>query len=270
MFGAGMDDWTGDQIVALPADNLEWTFNLMAPFMAFMGGGQAIRNAPPIISESMTFPYLRGMVFCAKLTNAGGWAAIDQVYRDPPLSTEQILHPEKYRERPDYPMSIDLGALAPGEGFKEVGRNVLGEMQLAILLRKHGGKNAAAGWDGDRYAVFEGPNGKLGLVWLSNWDSQDDAREFMRGYAAYQNDKIENLGGLPRRLPDSIWRNDGESLYVVERHDCDVVVVEGFSPAATVGLVSAARRAKKTELKPTTPKKDASGAKSERISAFVR
>ena len=118
-----------------------------------------------------------------------------------------------------------------GEGWKEVGRNVLGEMQLGILLKKHGGKAAAAGWDGDRYAVFEGPTGKLGLVWASTWDSEDDAREFVRGYVSCQSDKVENLGGLPRRLPDSIWRNDGDSLYVVERHGCDVIVVEGFSSA---------------------------------------
>ena len=270
MFGAGMSDWNGEQIVALPAENLEWTFNLMAPFMAFMGGGQSIRNAPPIISESMTFPYLRGMVFCAKLANIGGWAAIDQVYRDPPLSTEQILHPEKYRVKPDYPMSIELGTLAPGEGWKEAGRNVLGEMQLAILLKKHGGKDAAAGWDGDRYAVFEGPTAKLGLVWVSTWDSTDDAREFQRGYAACQNDKVENLGGLPRRLPDSIWRNDHEALYVIERHGCDVIVVEGFAPETTLALLSSARSAKKTELKPSPRKDDKAGVKPAKPSAAVR
>jgi hypothetical protein len=270
MFGAGMDDWDGNEIVNLPAENLEWTFNLISPFMAFMGGGQSIRNAPPIISESMTFPYFRGMVFCAKLTNTGGWAAIDQVYRDPPLSTEQILHPEKYREQPDYPMSIDLGPLAPGDGWKEAGRNVLGELQLTILLKKHGGKKAAAGWDGDRYAVFEGAKGKLGLVWLSTWDSEDDAREFLRGYASSQNEKVENLGGLPRRVPDSIWRNDGDALYVVERHGCDVVVVEGFTPQATVGLVHSALQAKKIELKPSPRKNDDAGGKPGRVSAFVR
>ena len=100
MFGAGMDDWDGDEIVKLPAENLEWTFNLLSSFLPFLGGGKALRNAPPIISESMIFPYLKGMVFCAKLTNKGGWAAIDDVYRNPPLSTEQILHPEKYRAEP--------------------------------------------------------------------------------------------------------------------------------------------------------------------------
>src|SRR5262249_16731604 len=162
MFGAGMDDWNGDEITQLPAENLEWTFNLISPFLPFFGGGKTLRNVPPIVSESMIFPYFKGMVFCAKMTNKGGWPAIDAGCRGPPPSTEQSIHPEKYFQQPDRPMTIELGALKPGEGWKEVGRNVLGEMQTAIMLRKHGAKAAAAGWDGDRYAVFEGPSGKLG------------------------------------------------------------------------------------------------------------
>ena len=172
--------------------------------------------------------------------------------------------------KPDYPMAIELGTLAPGEGWKEAGRNVLGEMQLSILLKKHGGKEAAAGWDGDRYAVFEGPKAKLGLVWVSTWDSIDDAREFQRGYASCQNDKVENLGGLPRRLPDSIWRNDGEALYVIERRGCDVIVVEGFTPDVTLSLLSAARAAKKTELKPLPRKEDKAAVKPGTAAAAAR
>ena len=72
MFGVGMDDWNGDDIVRLPAERMEFTFNLLAPFMPVMGGGKALRDAPPIISESMIFPYFKGMIFCAKLANAGG------------------------------------------------------------------------------------------------------------------------------------------------------------------------------------------------------
>ncbi|MFI5457176.1 MAG: hypothetical protein ACHRXM_17155 [Isosphaerales bacterium] len=249
MFGAGMDDWEGDDIIKLPAENLEWTFNLLSPFLPFLGSGKTLRNVPPIISESMTFPYFRGMVFCAKLTNKGGWAAIDEVYRHPPLSTEQILHPEKYRLELDLPMSIDLGVLKPGEGWKELGRNVLGEMQLGVMLRKHGGKAAAAGWDGDRYAVFEGPDSKLGLVWLSTWDSEDDAREFFKGYVSYQTAKVGHIGGPPTPIADSVWRNLGDHLYVVERHGRDVAVVEGFAPAQTPTLLDAALHAKKTEMK---------------------
>ena len=79
-------------------------------------------------------------------------------------------------------------------------------MQTAIMLRKHGGKTAAAGWDGDRYAVFEGSKKSLGLVWLSTWDTEDDAREFAHGYVAYQSAKVGNLGSPPAD-PDSVWRN---------------------------------------------------------------
>ena len=269
MYGAGMDDWHGDAITKLPAENLDWTFNLIAPFMAMMGGGKAIRNAPPIVSESMTFPYFRGMVFCAKLTNTGGWAAIDEVYRDPPLSTEQILHPEKYRERPDYPMAIELGGLAPGSGWKEVGRNVLGEFQLSVLMKKHGGKSAAAGWDGDRYAVFESPDHKLALVWFTTWDTVDDAREFLKDYAAQQNEKVENLGSVPGGKPDSVWRNDGETLYIIERHGSDVVVIEGFSPESTVTLLRSALQSQKKEIKPASRKQEDPGKKPGTVSAFV-
>ena len=255
MFGAGMDDWDGDEIIRLPAENLEWTFNLLSTFMPFLGGGKTLRSAPAILSESMIFPYFKGMVFCAKLANKGGWAAIDDVYRNPPLSTEQILHPEKYRDQLDLPVSIDLGPLKPGEGWKEVGRNVLGEMQLLVLLRKHGGKPAAAGWDGDRYAIFEGPKNQLGMVWLSTWDSDDDAREFARGYVEYQTAKVGHIGKPPKPIPDKVWRNRDSNLYVVERRGRDVAVVEGFTPEATPGLVEAAFVAKKTELKPVENKK---------------
>ena len=99
-------------------------------------------------------------------------------------------------------MSIDLGTLKPGAGWKELGRNVLGEMQMAVMLRKHGGTSAAAGWDGDRYAVFEGPKNRLGLVWLTTWDSEDDAREFTTAYVQYQTAKFDDISraaaGHPR------------------------------------------------------------------------
>ncbi len=250
MFAAGMDDWDGDDIVKLPADRVEFTFNLLGPILPFMGGGSAIRSAPPIISESMTFPYLRGLIFCAKIANKGGWASIDRVYHDPPVSTEQILHPEKYRSKPDYPMNIDLGAVTPGDGWKEIGRNVLGEMQTAIMLRKHGGAAAAAGWDGDRYAVFEGSRKQLGLIWLSTWDTEPDAREFARAYVGYQTTKVGKLGKPPKPIPDKVWRNLDDSLYVVERRGRDVAVVENFSPTSTPGLVESLFKARQTEMRP--------------------
>jgi hypothetical protein len=142
-------------------------------------------------------------------------------------------------------------------------------MQLGIMLRKHGSKAAAAGWDGDRYAVFEGPEGRLGLVWVSTWDSEDEAREFFKGYVAYQTSKVGHIGSPPSPLPDSVWRNRDNQLFVVRRSGRDVVVIEGFAPAQTPGLLDAALRAKQTELKPAVTK-DAPKSGAVRQSALLR
>ncbi|WP_435005994.1 hypothetical protein P12x_003694 [Tundrisphaera lichenicola] len=249
MIGAGMDDWDGSQVKAFPSADLDRIFSFLIPLMPFASGA-ALREAPPILSESLIFPYLRGMVFCARLTNDGGWKALDEAYEHPPQSTEQILHPEKYRAQPDPPTEVDLGKLDAGEGWTEVGRNVVGEMQIAVLFRRHGGKPVAAGWDGDCFAVFEGPEEKLGLVWLTTWDTEDDAREFARQYARFQTTKLGEGAKVPREFPDAIRRNRDESNFAVERRGQDVAVVEGFGAGTTDRLLDAAFRAKKTELEP--------------------
>ena len=64
MMGAGMDDWDGSETIKMPAEGLDRGLSLMSPFLAMMGGGKTLRDTPPVITESMMFPYLRGMVFC--------------------------------------------------------------------------------------------------------------------------------------------------------------------------------------------------------------
>ena len=255
LVGRQVGDWTGDKITEMPAATLDRLLSLSGPLMQ-MSGGAGLREAPPILAESLVFPYLRGMVFVAGQANRAGWGAIDSAYKQPPQSTEQILHPEKYADQPDPPTQIDLGKLEPGTGWTEVGRNVLGEFQMGILLRRHGGKPIAAGWDGDRYAVFEGPDGKLGLAWLSTWDTLDDARDFARQYTRFQTTKLGEGAESPAAFPDSIRRPRGETIFAVDRRGRDVAVVEGFDPATTDRLVDGLFAASRTELEPIRARKD--------------
>jgi hypothetical protein len=248
MIGASMDDWDGTVIRDMPSARLDKLFSILIPLMP-MAGGASLREAPVILSESMIFPYLRGMVFCAYLTNHGGWTALDDAYRQPPLSTEQVLHPEKYRDRPDLPMRVDLGPLDAGAGWTEAGRNVVGEMQLGVLLRVHGGKAAAAGWDGDTFAVFEGPDHRLGLAWLSTWDDDDEAREFARGSTRFQTTKIGADVAQPEAFPDSTRRTQQGTVFAVERRGSDVAVVEGFDAETTERLIESVFKAKKSEMR---------------------
>src|SRR5262249_60774466 len=131
-----------------------------------------------------------------------------------------------------------------GPGWKEAGRNVVGELQLSVLLRRQGGKQAASGWDGDTFAVFEGPDDRLGLAWLTTWDSEDDAREFARAYARFQTSKLGPNASDPDAFPDCLRRPSQGAVFAVERRGADAAVVEGFPSPATGPLIEAAFRAR--------------------------
>lgn len=253
MMGAQMADWDGTQSASIPSATLARTFNMLGPMMA-LGGGKTMREAPPILAEGLTFPYLRGAVFVAHLTNKGGWAAVDEAYRNPPLSTEQILHPEKYRDRPDPPQAIDIGQPPLPEGWREIGRNVVGEMQLEILLRKHGPRKASEGWDGDLVAVHEGPEGRRGLVWMLTWDAPEDPAEFAAAFLKSQTARLGPEATDPKIIPESLRRPVGDAVFALETVGLDTIVVEGFPPEATEAIIDHLKaNAVKTEKVFTPP-----------------
>lgn len=238
MMAAGQGDWDGEQIIHLPADMLDRAFSLMGPILT-VGGGKAMKKAPPILAEGLIFPYIRGLIFTARLVNAKGWQGIDEAYQNPPVSTEQILHPEKYLDPvlQDLPLAIDLSGLETPEGFAKIGSNTFGEFQIEVLLRKHQGKTAAAGWDGDTFTVYETAGGVPALVWATTWDSEEDAREFAAAYQAARD----------ARPADS---SPPEATRLLERRGVDVVIVEGFPKEAALRLLDQAFQAPKTEKTP--------------------
>src|SRR4030042_1963131 len=84
-------------------------------------------QAPAFMKEDFVFPYTQGFTFVEGLFNVGGWSAVDAAYQNPPVSTEQILHPELYPS--DAPIPVDLADMAStlGDGWGEAHRNQLGE-----------------------------------------------------------------------------------------------------------------------------------------------
>jgi hypothetical protein len=163
-------------------------------------------EAPASVGIELLFPYISGAAFVDRLLAEGSWDAVDAAYADMPASTEQILHPLKYLER-DEPALVALPdpTTALGAGWRVVDEDTLGELQTAVLLADfepgegfneitgdialpESARNAAAGWDGDRFALWEDGDGEReALVWRSVWDTPQDARAFSRALAQFGN-----------------------------------------------------------------------------------
>jgi hypothetical protein len=185
-------------------------------------------NVPEMIRSSLAFQYNTGSGFAAAAYLRGGWAAVDAAHRDPPASSEQVLHVEKYFEARDRPIEVALGGTEEREreGWTRVLEDTFGELDVRVLAgRVFDPQRAgaiAAGWGGDRVRALARGD-QLTIVWLSAWDSEADA--------------IELADALPSLLPDAI----------VERRDSRVLMLLGPD---TKGL--AARVWARSRLSPKT------------------
>ncbi len=145
---------------------------------------------PDWMVQQLLFPYDDGFKFVTALyARAGGFAGPDAAFRDRlPVSTEQIIDPEKYfaNERP-MEVAAPNPAAALGTGWRQVESSAEGEAMVGMALQGLGveaaaAKMAAAGWGGDRLVVASGPSDAFALAWRLRWDSVTDASEFATAY----------------------------------------------------------------------------------------
>ena len=151
---------------------------------------ELVAGAPPVVRDQLVLPYVAGRDFALALWRSGGWGAIQGAWARPPASTEQVLHPEKYRGA-EAPRPVAAPYAPPGARLLNEG--VLGEMLISTLVGEREGPAAAAGWGGDLYRVFD-LSGRTLLVWRSVWDSSADAAEFL----AAAGRRLEAERGKPR------------------------------------------------------------------------
>jgi len=169
----------------------------------------------PLELARRLFLQLDGTAFVAGVRAREPWSVVDQVWERPPESTEQILHPEKYwrHESPD-DLSARLPAGLAGGAWQAAFRDTLGELGVRVFLERvvgeHRAARAAAGWSGDRVALYrdasagEAASDRELVVWLTTWDDVTDAGDFAEQAAAV----VGALAGaaLEERPPPAVGR----------------------------------------------------------------
>lgn len=140
----------------------------------------ALASAPRILRDGLMFAYLDGAKFFVGFDGRRASAEEQPFGERLPTSTEQILHASKYtaRERP-----ARLAITPPG-GDTLVIADDFGEFDTRVALMTWGiaepeAVAAAAGWNGDRFALF-GSRAGTALVWATAWDTAPDAQDFER------------------------------------------------------------------------------------------
>ncbi len=201
--------------------------------------------APKVLRTALLFPYEEGARFARKVFERGGNPALDEAYRNPPVSTEQILHPERYIERRDDPVRVRMPDVADamGEGWTSLESGAIGELDVRLVLNQFLPKNdaneAAAGWDGGLYTAVEGGPGVL-VAALTAWDSLGEAAEALEAFERWLPERFGGRGGEKRveGLTGRAWEGPDGAAEVV-RAGTKVLLIVG----PDLALVERARAA---------------------------
>jgi len=134
--------------------------------------------APLVVREGLMFPYIEGAEFMRWWGADTGKSGTVPFGARMPVSTEQILHPERY-QKGDGPAVV---AFAPSESGQVLHEDALGELEIRLMGATLAGRGTVSyqpplGWAGDRYRVIAAEGGPA-LVWYLAFDDSQSAARF--------------------------------------------------------------------------------------------
>jgi hypothetical protein len=218
-------------------------------------GGSGSAGQPNLgILLTILQPYSDGPLYVASIREERGWSGVSAAFDSPPVSTEQTIH--RTDEEPVPVAFTDRGTdgwrTYPDQG--ENGSDTVGEASIFVMFwyqaRESGADTVdpatlgdtaspldtynydaepSAGWGNDRVFPYRNPDREEGgYVWVTEWDTTEDAREFRRAHEA-----ILRANGAERR--DDLWvvpEGQYADAFRVARNGTRVVVVNGPDPEA--------------------------------------
>lgn len=184
-------------------------------------------NAPLYMRESLVFPYTSGLLFQNAIYKRDGKESFSEVFKKPPASTQQILHPEKYVE--------DVAPADPktpepphAKRYRELASGNVGEFDHSLLLRQYGedadeAAKIASHWRGGSYRLLEGKKDKNShvLCYAVKWDSSEMAHRYFGLYEKVLHGKWKAM--KVSRRDDGVLAGTGDDGDFVVRLDGDTV-----------------------------------------------
>jgi hypothetical protein len=212
----GVVEGDGNLVDQLYAERCDESWSCFEDTTGNDGGGGGVPNWGRYFVVFQ--PYSDGPAFVRQVKQRGGWAAVNELYDDPPTSSAVVA--ERRIDADTTPATVEIDDQT-GENWQRVrpdGRAdyaELGQPGVAAMFTRplYNGANpqswvvdprnflnrtadgelandalnysvsVADGWNGDRLHVYQSADEETGYVWRISWETTADAREFVDGYA---------------------------------------------------------------------------------------
>jgi len=207
---------------------------MVRELMASGVNGTSIQSVPHVLRTTLIAPYIDGLSFVNALRHKGGWAMVDRAWGQPPATTEQVLHVEKWEAHEPALTVAAPSAQALGAGWKKDDEDTFGELGFALTFQEWlddaDARSAASGWGGDRSAVYT-KGDELAFAVHSRYDALGFAERALQKLAPGLK---KALGKAAIDAADAVCFERKElGAFIVARKGRDLVIAAG--PARAVG-----------------------------------
>jgi hypothetical protein len=186
-------------------------------------------KAPLYFRETLMFPYDQGLLFQQAVFDRSGQDAFAQVFRRPPVSAQQIMHPETY-----------FAGLQPArtevpevKGMKRLVEGPVGELDESIMLRQYCSEDEARDvsphWRGGKYRLLEyGKPKRVAMVYRSTWTDGEYARKYFELYQRVLAGKWKSMQ-VEKKDRNSVNGQGDDGYFRLELDGAQVTSWEGFA-----------------------------------------
>lgn len=197
-----------------------------------MGDYPVLKDSPLYIQQSLLFPYTEGLLFFDAVYKKMGREAFAAVFRDPPVDSAEIIHPDRYfaHEKAAKP---NLPKLSLNDHVEDLTEGSLGEFDHEMLLRQYvsatKSKLLAPHLRGGHFKIAEiGERRKPLLQYVSEWDSKEQAASFFLCYQKILKAKWKHCSVSTTN--ETTFAGQGDNGYFLARlSGATVSSIEGLS-----------------------------------------
>jgi len=198
------------------------------------GQYSAYASAPLYIRESLLFPYTEGLLFQQAVIEKHGAAGFSEVFRQPPVSTQQILQPDAYFGQ-RLPTKPRIPKVRLGRAYKTISQGQIGQWDHSILLKQFIGEEEARDlsphWRGAYYKLRENKaNSQAVLAYAVDWSSPETARRYFELYRKICEKKWRPSKVEQNSAGQVVGQSDKGS-FVLTLHGRTVTSIEGLPNA---------------------------------------